>query len=149
MIAWRITKIRYAPFDGAGARTWGGRWNSSGRPVIYGADTFAGAVLEIIAHALRPRTLPGLHHAVRITIPEDSVESVTADDVPGWAEIGSPAATALGDYWFDSARSPALRVPSLPARPVGGLVLINPLHPDADAIEVSPTFPVPWDERLF
>jgi RES domain-containing protein len=38
MIAWRITKFRYAPFDGMGAHDWSGRWNSRGRRVVSGAD---------------------------------------------------------------------------------------------------------------
>ena len=149
MIAWRITKVRYLPYDGTGARDWGGRWNSAGRPVIYAADSFAGAILEIIVHALHPRTLPGPHHAVRITIPDAAVETVADGQVAGWHTPGSSAALEFGDAWFDDGRSAALRVPSLPARPIRSIVAINPTHPDAAAIEVSEPFPVPWDERLF
>ena len=54
MLAWRISKTRHAPFDGTGARLRGARWNSPGRPVIYAADSFAGSILEVLAHALRP-----------------------------------------------------------------------------------------------
>jgi RES domain-containing protein len=149
MLAWRISKARHAPFDGMGARLRGARWNSPGRPVIYAADSFAGSILEVLAHALRPRTLPGAHHAVSIEIPEAVVEILDPAALPGWDERGSPEALAFGDRWLAEARSAVLVVPALPARPIGRNVLINPLHPDAFSLTVSAPFRVPWDERLF
>ena len=149
MIAWRITKTRYAPFDGTGAHEWGGRWNSRGRRVIYGADCFAGAILEILVHALRPRTIPGPHHAIRIEIPDGLVERLDQNSVPGWEARQSPASIVFGDAWYDAQRSAALLVPAVSSRPIGLNVLINPEHPDAYRISVSAPFAVPWDERLF
>lgn len=149
MTGWRITKTRYSPYSGRGAHDWGGRWNSRGRFVIYGADTFAGAILEIIAHALRPRTLPGSHHAVRIDIPDSLVESLDPDTLPGWEERQSPEAVSFGDRWYDERRSAVLLVPAVSSRPVGSNVAINPTHPDAERISVSLPITVPWDERLF
>lgn len=149
MVAWRITKVRHPPYDGTGALLYGSRWNSPGRPLIYAADSFAGAILEILAHALRPRTLPGPHHAVRIDIPDEVVESLAPDALPGWESKGSPEALAFGNQWLREERSAALVVPAVPPRPVGRNVLINPAHPDAGRIVVSDPFAVPWDERLF
>jgi RES domain-containing protein len=149
MLAWRISKTRHPPFDGTGARVRGARWNSPGRPVIYAADSFAGSILEVLAHALRPRTLPGAHHAVEIDIPDSLVEALDPAALPGWDVRGSPEALAFGDRWLAEARSVVLVVPALPARPVGRNVLINPLHRDAVRLAVSEPFPVPWDERLF
>lgn len=147
--AWRICRTRYAPLDGTGAMLRGARWNSPGRPVVYAADSFAGALLEILAHALRPRTLPGPHHAVRIELPDALVEVLDPAALPGWDTQGSPEARAYGDRWLREGRSAALVVPSLPARPVGRTVLLNPAHPDAGRITVSEPLAVPWDERLF
>ena len=149
MLAWRISKARHAPFDGTGARLRGARWNSPGRPVIYAADSFAGSILEVLAHALRPRTLPGAHHAIRIDIPDTLIEEVDATALRGWDAKGSPEALDFGDSWLADARSAVLVVPALPARPIGRNVLINPLHPDAAQLVISDPFPVPWDERLF
>lgn len=149
MIAWRIAKTRHPAFDGTGAALWGARWNSAGRPVIYAADGFAGAILEVIAHATTPKTLPGSYHAVRIEIPDDAVERLEPDALPGWDDKDSPAALAFGDAWLANARSAALMVPAVTSRPVGRNLLINPAHPDAGRITVSAPFPVPWDERLF
>lgn len=148
ILAWRVAKARHAVYDGTGAMIAGARWNSSGRPVIYAADSYAGALLEILAHAQRPRTLPGPHRAVRIEIPETVVEALDAADLPEWADRDSPAALAFGDRWLDEQRSAVLVVPAVPSRPVGRNILINPLHPHAQRIHVSVPFDVTWDERL-
>lgn len=147
--AWRAAKQRYSPFDGAGAQLTGGRWNSPGRAVIYASDSYAGALLEILAHAARPRTLPGRYHAVRIDIPDELVERLDPDALPGWEERNSAQALAFGDAWLREERSAALLVPSVPSRPVGRTVLLNPAHPAAGRLAVSAPFEVPWDERLF
>ncbi|HEV8237841.1 MAG TPA: RES family NAD+ phosphorylase [Thermoanaerobaculia bacterium] len=149
VVGWRVCKSRHAPFDGQGARLYGARWNSPGAPVIYGADSFAGAILEILVHALRPRTLPGAHHAVRVEVEDTLVEELTTSALPGWDQARSAVAREFGDRWLKERRSPALLVPSLPSRPVGRNLLINPLHPAAGSIVVSEPFAVPWDERLF
>lgn len=145
---WRVAKKRHPPYDGAGAARHGGRWNSPGRPVIYAADSFAGALLEILAHVLRPRTLPGPHHAVRIDIPADLIEPLVPDDLPGWDDPDSPGARRFGDAWLHERRTPVLAVPAVSCRPVGQLFVINPLHPAASRIGVSEPFDVPWDDRL-
>jgi RES domain-containing protein len=150
MTAWRVTRKRHPAYDGTGARLIGARWNSSGRSVIYAADSFAGSILEILAHSTRPRTLPGPHHAVRIDIPDDvAVETLDPAVLPGWEARGSPEARAFGDRWYDELRSAVLVVPALPSRPIGRNLLIHPGHLDAARIVVSPAFEVPWDERLF
>ena len=147
--AWRISKARHPPFDATGARLHGARWNSPGRAVIYAADSFAGAILEILAHSLRPRTLPGDHHAVRIDFMEEVVETLEPGSLPGWETRDSPEALAYGNQWVEEQRSAVLVVPAVTARPAGRNVLINPAHPDVASITVSAPFPVPWDERLF
>ena len=148
-VAWRVAKQRHPAFDGTGAMLNGGRWNSPGRMVVYAADTFAGAILEILAHASRPRTLPGPHHAVRLEFAEDMSETIDAEALPGWDTRGSPEALRYGDRWLDDGRTAVLVVPAVASRPVGNLVIINPDHPDARRIAVSEPFAVPWDERLF
>ncbi|HEY2805773.1 MAG TPA: RES domain-containing protein [Gemmatimonadales bacterium] len=149
MIAFRTCKVRYDPWDGTGAALIGGRWNSPGRAVIYAADSFPGSLLEILAHTLTPRTLPGRHHAARLDIGDDLVEDLDPAALPGWYQRDSPEARSFGDQWLEEARTPALAVPALPSRPIGRVVLINPVHPDAARITRGATFAVPWDERLF
>ena len=149
LVAWRACKRKYDPYDGAGAELVGGRWNSPGRPVIYAADSFAGALLEILAHSARPRTLPGPHHAIRLEIPDELIERLEPGDLAGWHLRDSPAARRFGDGWLDGTRSAVLLVPALPSRPVGRAVLVNPRHAAAGRIARGKVFAVPWDERLF
>jgi RES domain-containing protein len=51
MQVFRVADRRFPLFDGTGARIVGGRWNSPGRPLIYAAETFAGALLEVLVHS--------------------------------------------------------------------------------------------------
>lgn len=149
LVAYRVTKTRHSPYDGTGARLHGARWNLPGHAVIYAADSFAGALLEILAHALRPRTLPGRHHAVRIAIPDELIERIDEAKHKGWDAKESDVAREIGERWLSQAKHAVLVVPALPCRPVGRNVLINPDHPDAKQIKVTEPFAVPWDERLF
>jgi RES domain-containing protein len=116
--------------------------------VVYASDSFAGAILEVLVHAGRPRTLPGRHHAVEIEIPDNLIEQADPDSMTGWEEPDSHAARAFGDQWLESGRTAVLSLPSLPARPVGRTLAINAEHRGARQIAVSPPFGVPWDERL-
>src|SRR5581483_11815526 len=68
MLAFRIADRRFPIFDGSGARLIGGRWNSPGHPVIYTAETFAGALLEILAHSNLGR-IPTTHSVIEVKIP--------------------------------------------------------------------------------
>ena len=148
LLAWRACKTKYDPFDSSGSERVGGRWNSPGGPVVYAADSYAGALLEILAHSTRPRTLPGPHHALRIEIPDALVERLEPEGLPLWDERDSAAARSFGDTWLREVRSAVLVVPALPARPVSRVVLLNPRHPAAASIRRSESFPVPWDDRL-
>ena len=149
MIAWRICKARFDPWDGTGAVLHGGRWHTHGRPVLYAADSYAGAILEILVHSTQPRLFPGDHHAVRLDIPDDALEEATTLEAPSWDERDPAAARSFGDRWLAETRTAALMVPALPCRPVGRIVVINLAHPDAARIERGAPFAVPWDERLF
>jgi RES domain-containing protein len=149
MLAWRACKVRHDPFDGTGAKLVGGRWNSAGRAVIYASDSFAGALLEILVHSGRPRTLPGPHHALEIHIPDDLVERLEPADLPGWDRRDSTEARRFGDRWLVDARTPVLVVPAISSRPIGRTVLVNPAHPAAGRIRKGRAFAVPWDERMF
>ena len=63
----RIADMRHAIFDGTGAMLYGARWNSHGRRVIYAAETYAGALLEILVHA--SGSVPRSQGYVEIEIP--------------------------------------------------------------------------------
>lgn len=149
-IIYRVCKMRYPVFDGAGAALEGGRWNSRGRPIVYGSEALAGCLLEILVHAGRRQKIPGKHHCARGRVPEDiSIEVVDSAKLDGWDDPSSTVASMYGDRWFDEMRSAVLRVPAAAARPFGTNLLLNPHHPDFKKIVIELPVPIAWDVRLF
>ena len=113
----------------------GARWNSPGRRVIYAAETYAGALLEILVHA--SGSVPRSQGYVEIEIPSGlSIEEITQDDVPRWDSPSFEAAQAFGDRWYDERRTPVLIVPSVVTR-VERNVLINQEHPEFPMVRAS------------
>lgn len=149
MKLYRIADRRHPIWSGAGALLNGARFNSPGRPVIYAALTFAGAMLEVLVHA-RIGKIPQTHACVEASVPEDvALERHDTATLPaGWDAPGLAVARRLGDAWLTEARSAVLIVPSVVARAEFN-ALVNPLHPHASRIVISEAQPVIWDARLF
>lgn len=145
--AFRVADARHTIFDGMGAMLYGARWSSPGRRVIYAAETYAGALLEMLVHA--SGSAPPHQAYIEIQIPAGmAVEEVVPDDVPGWEAKSFEASRAFGDRWYDERRTPVLLVPSVVTR-VERNVLLNQEHPDFGNIHASQPVPVRWDARLW
>ena len=145
--AFRIADMRHTIFDGSGAMLHGARWNSPGRRVIYAAETYAGALLEILVHT--SGSVPRSQGYVEIEIPAGvAVEEITQDEVPRWDWASFEAARAFGDRWYDERRTAVLMVPSV-ATLVERNVLINQEHPAFSTLRASEPLPVRWDARLW
>jgi len=72
MILYRIVKCNYADdLTGTGARLYGGRWNSEGKPAIYLASSRALALLEVLVH-LPPLMVPNGYLLDEIEVPNNS-----------------------------------------------------------------------------
>jgi RES domain-containing protein len=147
--AWRIADGRFDPFSPIGAALMGGRWNSPGLGVIYASRSFAGAMLECLAHAGIGR-VPRTHVAVTITVPGGvQVEQHEEASLPaGWDHADLRVARTFGDAWIRTRRTAVLVVPSVVARREGN-VLLNPQHSDFRKIDAGSPEPVVWDARLF
>lgn len=147
--AWRIADGRFDPFSPVGASLVGGRWNSPGLGVIYASRSYAGAMLECLAHAGIGR-VPRTHVAVEIAIAQAlAVERHDESSLPArWDHADLRVARAFGDAWIRELRTAVLVVPSVVARREGN-VLINPQHPDFSGIITGAPEPVVWDARLF
>jgi RES domain-containing protein len=145
--AFRIADMRHAIFDGTGAMLHGARWNSPGRRIVYAAETYAGALLEILVHA--SGSVPKGQGYIEIEIPAGmSIEEIAPADVPRWGSPSSEAARKFGDRWYDERRTPVAFVPSVVTL-VERNVLINQEHPDFTRIQASQPRPVRWDARLW
>lgn len=139
MRLWRVARAAFADLSGEGARLYGGRWNSPGRPVVYTAENPALAILEVRVHLdLAPELIPDDYALIEI---ETGAASIGEN---GMAEEPK----MLGDAWLSAGETALLRVPSFVA-PRSTNVLINPRHSDAAAIEVVGMQPFDFDRRLW
>jgi len=149
MQIFRIGDSRHPLWDGTGAAMVGGRWNSPGAPAIYGSLSYACSMLEILVHANIGR-IPTTHCCAVAEVPDHViVERHDASSLPaGWDSDDTSIARRFGDQWLADARSAVLAVPSVVARLEWNAV-VNPRHPAASQLVVSPSQPVIWDQRLF
>lgn len=150
MQVFRICRAAFVALDGVGAETYGGRWNSPGRTMVYTASAVSLAVVEALVN-VDALTTPDTN-LVRLTIAiPDAVtrDRITASRLPtGWqTEAGVEACRVLGDAWLKAGRTAILEVPSAPV-PEEVNVLINPVHADARLIRVVKQVPFTFDTRL-
>lgn len=149
MIAYRIADGRHAIFDATGAMLHGGRWNSPGLRAIYAAETYAGALLEILVHA-NLSAPPKHHRVVRIIVPDEvAVETVSPLQVEGWDADDMIAARRFGDLWLREIRGAVLRVPSVTTQGREHNAVFNPAHPEFALVRAGEPEPLGWDSRLF
>ena len=140
MKVWRVARASFADLSGEGARLYGGRWNSPGRPMVYTAENPALAILEVRVHLdLEPDLVPDDYVLIEIEL--GYVQAAVLGPVPD-----DPA--AFGDAWLARAGEPALKVPSFIA-PQSFNYLVNPAHPGAAAIRIVSRRSFSFDRRLW
>ena len=146
----RIVQARLAATAtaGEGARLFGGRWNPPGMAAVYLAESRALAALEILVHAPREAIVLDWR-LIEVEIPEAWIETMESADLPAdWrARPSSPGAQHLGGRWLMLRTHLALKLPSV-IIPEESILLINPLHPHAARIKVSPAREFHFDPRL-
>jgi len=149
MQIFRIGDSRHSLWDGTGAAMVGGRWNSPGRPAIYGSLSYACSMLEILVHANIGR-IPTTHGYVVADVADDMrIERHDSQTLPlGRDSDDFSIARRFGDQWLDELRSAVLIVPSVVAKLEFNAV-VNPRHPAAAQFVVSASQNVIWDQRLF
>ena len=148
--AFRIVKERLAKdaFTGEGARIYGGRWNSSGRPVVYTASSASLAMLEMLVH-LEARDLLRKYVLLEIEFDDSLVTDVDIPSLPrDWrSSPTSPEVQRFGDDWAMLNHSAVLRVPSVIV-PRESNYLLNPRHPRYGEIKIGKHQPIDFDPRL-
>lgn len=151
MILWRISN--YADLSGAGGLLHSGRWHHRGRPVVYLAESPAGALVEALVHvqASHAGELPASYQLLEVTVPDDAVSEPV--QLPETLPAGQPwhndvaLTRSLGDAWLASGHGLLLRVPSaVVARSFNRL--FNPLHAQAGQCQVHSAMRYPFDGRL-
>lgn len=152
MRLWRIEKSVFAKDvrSGNGARLYGGRWNSPGRPAIYCAGSLSLAMLEVLAHVSTEEDAGEKRVFFTIEVDDKWVDEVVTIDLPrGWrSALNAGPCRRLGDAWLARGSSVALRVPS--ALVAGEFnCLLNPAHPQFRKAAIwSVGRPLRMDSRL-
>ncbi|MDB5139172.1 MAG: hypothetical protein JWR12_1088 [Mucilaginibacter sp.] len=149
MVLYRIVSCDYAgDLTGTGARLYGGRWNSEGKPAIYLASSRSLAVLELLVH-LPPLMIPNNYCLVEIQVPDDSFTTISIDDLPAnWRDISPPLALKQqGDDFLKKQERLLMKLPSSIV-PMEYNYLLNPLHPDIRKVEILGKNPFNFDGRL-
>jgi RES domain-containing protein len=145
MMLWRIS--RHRDLSGEGGFRAPGRWHERGLPIVYLAETPAGALLESCVHT-SANDVPSSY--VLLAIAADEAVSLESLDLtrldPDWVDH-SEATREIGTAWLRSSRSALLRVPSAIV-PMTSNVLLNPLHADAARLRIESEYEYPFDPRI-
>lgn len=132
---YRLVKTRYAStaFDGYGARTYGGRWNSPGKNCVYLGSSRALCVLETLVHLEIEDLMQG-YTLLSIQVPEALVVSLDREALPkDWQSEPTPRSTQrIGDEWLEGDGGLLLQVPSTITGEWNAL--FNPAHSRAKAV---------------
>lgn len=131
----------------------GGRWNSSGHPVLYFALSPATALLEMANYLPSPRLVPP---AYRLGVYEladtSSVARLPESEWPAdWAQYPYPLSTQLiGDRWLMAGHELGLILPSA-AVPGGmeSIMLVNPQHSASQSIRLIRQISDLYNARAF
>ena len=145
--SFRILKRRFvgSAFSGEGARRYGGRWNSTGVPVVYTSSAISLAILEWRANLTQWPAPP----SVIIEVAFDASQVWSPLKLPAdWKRWPCPKTTAaVGDNWVRSGISAVLKVPSAVVPEEFNYVL-NPAHPDFGRISIGKPRVFKADPRL-
>ncbi|MEZ2338702.1 RES family NAD+ phosphorylase [Mucilaginibacter sp. RCC_168] len=149
MVLYRIAKCHYADdLSGTGARLYGGRWNSEGKPMLYLASSRSLAILEVLVH-LDPLIVPANFCIAQIDVPDYSITQLNHALLPdNWQDVSGPVALRkLGDEFLKKQEYLAMRVPSAIV-PAEVNYILNPLHPEARNIKIVNKESFSFDDRL-
>lgn len=142
MIVYRLCRAAYTALDGEGARLYGGRWNSPGRPMLYTAASPSLALIEVMVHLdLTPELLPDDYRLVTIEVPDDATHELR--DTP----IEPAECFQIGDAFLERANDLVLLVRSVVVSQERN-ALINVRHPDAVRVRVLDDAAFRFDARL-
>lgn len=147
---YRIVKRKWAEvaFDGEGASAYPGRWNNRGTAIIYAASTRSLAHLEILVNFETEDLLREQFIIFPMEVPENCMLELGINLPDDWQDTPIPASTrSIGDDWANNQASTVLIVPST-IIPAESNYLINPEHPDYEAIIIAAPEEISFDTRL-
>ena len=148
MIVFRVAKKKYAgDLSGVGSKLDGGRWNSTGIPMLYASTSRALALLEILAHST---ALPKGRVMLTLQLPTNArIDKKDLSKLPsGWDEEPPTSVSQnIGDEFISAGKFLAMVIPSVIILEESN-ILINPLHPEARKIKILKVEELDVDPRL-
>ncbi len=148
MILYRLTKLIYAnDLSGAGAKSFGGRWNSKGNAMLYLASSRSLAILEVLVH-LPPSLIPAGYCMVTIEAPDDCEVFDTKELSPNWINYpDNYNLKQIGDRFLFKNKNLLLKVPSSIVIEEFNY-LANPINSAAPKLKILKTDTFSFDGRL-
>jgi RES domain-containing protein len=149
VLVFRLCRVAFQALDGEGARLYGGRWNSPGRPAVYTSSSRALAALEYLVH-VDPVNVPSDLVLLTIDVPDTAPrDAIDPAALPArWAaDAEPPECQALGDAWLRAGATLALEVPAAPV-PEERNVILDPRHPAHAGVRIVSSRPFVFDPRL-
>jgi RES domain-containing protein len=144
MLLWRISP--FLDLNGQGGLMYSARWHFAGVPVVYLAESPAGALQEICANTTVD-DVPASFTLLKITGPDLPIEEISLTRLPGDWVSASEITRPIGSEWLRSHRSALLQVPSALV-PETVNILLNPLHSEASEFQIERHYEYPFDLRL-
>jgi RES domain-containing protein len=143
---WRISD--YRSVSGEGGLRYSGRWHTAGRPIVYLAESAAGALLEVLVHLeVEDNDLPRPYNLLRVRVaPDIETECLPIPGGNAWKQDIKMTRT-IGDQWLQSGRSALAEVPSA-IMPSTRNYLLNPAHSSSTKIQIVETVSAHFDPRL-
>ena len=140
MRVWRIARSTYAGsveemLSGEGAARYGGRWNPKGMPAVYCSENTSLAALEVLVNLARPSTFPS-YRVLDLDVPSESI-------VTGPAPVADTRRAGA-----DLLRTHLAMMAPSAVNPLERNVVLNPAHPDFDAVRPGAIRPFIFDRRL-
>ena len=144
MVLWRVSRFR--DLKGIGGLRASGRWHTAGRPIVYLAESAAGAILEVCVHTAANNVPPAII-MLEVAGPDMTVPAVQQKDLKGDWVRNIEITRSIGDRWLAAGETVLLRVPSVIAPSTFNL-LFNPVHAQASEFEIRNVYVYPFDPRL-
>jgi RES domain-containing protein len=142
---WRISN--YQSLSGEGGLHISARWHTAGRPIVYFAESPAGALVEALAHLeLDEQDWPRSYRLMQVDYPDKLKVEPLEPTTKTW-QSNLASSRKLGDEWLRSNRTAFARVPSA-ILPDTWNILFNPQHPAASELKIIRTVRADYDPRL-
>ena len=142
---WRISN--HHSLSGEGGLKYAARWHSAGRRIVYLAESPAGAMVEVLVHLELEDDLPRGYTLLRVGVPNElPFEEINVPKSDAW-KSNHRLSRSLGDEWLARKKTAIARLPSA-ILPNTWNYLLNPLHRDAELIQIVDSTRAEFDPRL-